>query len=81
MHLTVLLFGKLMTLLNKFLILNCRMLGITVLAALVLILVFDIGMRAPYNLISLLGMAVYIGLFYTFSKNPAKVITIVLLSP
>ena len=44
-----------------------------ILVALVLVLALDVGMKAPGNLISLIGMAVYIGLFYVFSKHPSKV--------
>lgn len=43
------------------------------LVALILVLALDVGMKAPDNLKSLIGMAVYIGLFYIFSKHPSKV--------
>jgi len=46
---------------------------IVLLIALVLILVVDVGMTAPGNLVSLIGMAVYILLFYIFSAHPSKV--------
>ncbi|XP_067928335.1 solute carrier family 28 member 3-like isoform X1 [Watersipora subatra] len=37
------------------------------------ILIFDVALKAPSNMISLLGLAVYIILCYVFSAHPSKV--------
>ncbi|XP_074659195.1 solute carrier family 28 member 3-like [Tubulanus polymorphus] len=54
---------------------NSKYLGFIVLVVIgvILVLVFEVGLKNPRNLISLSGVAVYITLFYIFSKHPARV--------
>ncbi|XP_064648425.1 solute carrier family 28 member 3-like isoform X2 [Lineus longissimus] len=44
-----------------------------VIGLIIYFLVFEVGMKEPYNLVGLAGLAGYILLFYICSHNPAKV--------
>jgi hypothetical protein len=50
-----------------------RIVAIIVIALIIFFLVYDVGMKEPYNLVSLAGLAAYIILFYILSYSPAAV--------
>lgn len=50
-----------------------RLLMLAVFIALAAYIIYDVLLDYPQNAISIAGLALYIIIFYVFSKNPAKV--------